>query len=108
MSEFDRIDVFQWIDVNKTNFLHQCIICHYWFFLEINFRFEIKIQILGIQWLLLYNAISYEFNNATIVPVKWNDYRIHFSKKSKDETINIMKHSDLEEKSNIIILYFLK
>ena len=108
MSEFDRIDVFQWIDVNKTNFLNQCIICHYWFFLEISFRFEIKIQILGIQWLSLYNAISYEFNNATIVSVKWNDYRIHFLKKGKDETINIMKHSDLEEKSNIIKLYFLK
>ena len=31
------------IDVNKTTGYRVCIICHYWCFLEINFRFQPKL-----------------------------------------------------------------
>ena len=40
MLENDMIDVSEGIDVNKTNGLRCCIFCHYWFFLEINFKFQ--------------------------------------------------------------------
>ena len=40
MLEYYRIDVSEETDVSKTNGLHECIICHYWYFLEINFRFQ--------------------------------------------------------------------
>ena len=30
------------IDVNKTTGSPECIIFHYWYFLEINFRFQLK------------------------------------------------------------------
>ena len=43
MLEYDRIDVSEGIDVNKTNNLCKCIICHLWYFLEINFRFQPKV-----------------------------------------------------------------
>ena len=39
------------------------------------------------------------FNNVAIVSVKRNYCRINFWYLSKDETINIMKNSDLKEKS---------
>ena len=39
----DRIDVSEVIDVNKTNSLCKHIICHYWYFLEIDFRFQPKV-----------------------------------------------------------------
>ena len=32
MLEYDRIDVSERIDVNKTNFTRECNICHYWYF----------------------------------------------------------------------------
>ena len=38
MLEYDGIDMSESIDVNKTSGLGDCIICHYWYFLEINFR----------------------------------------------------------------------
>ena len=28
------------VNVNKTTGERECIICHYWYFLEINFRFD--------------------------------------------------------------------
>ena len=31
---YDRIDVSGDIDVNKASQLKQCIICHYWYFLD--------------------------------------------------------------------------
>ena len=39
------------------------------------------------------------FDGVTIVSVKRSDYRIHFWYMSKDDTINIMKNSNLNEKS---------
>ena len=42
------------------------------------------------------------FNDAAIVSVKGNDYRIHFWYMSKDDAINIMNNSDLSEKSGLL------
>ena len=35
--------MFESIDVSKTNGLWECFICYYWLFLEINFRFDLKV-----------------------------------------------------------------
>ena len=32
MLEYDRIDISEGIDVNKTNLLKESDICHYWYF----------------------------------------------------------------------------
>ena len=40
MLYFDRIDVSEGTDVNKTIAWHECVACHYRYFLEINFRFQ--------------------------------------------------------------------
>ena len=37
MLEYDRIEVSYETDVNKTDGSHKCTICHYWYFLNINF-----------------------------------------------------------------------
>ena len=42
-------------------------------------------------------AIS--FNNVAIVSIKENGYRIHFSCMSKNDAINIIKNSNLNETS---------
>ena len=38
------------------------------------------------------------FNDVPTVSVKGNDYRIQFSYMNKDDAINTMKNSDLNEK----------
>ena len=40
MVYYDRIDVSESIDVNKTSGFKECIICHYWYFLDKWFNFQ--------------------------------------------------------------------
>ena len=40
MLEYDRIDVSEGINTYKIEGSCECIICHYWYFLGINFRFQ--------------------------------------------------------------------
>ena len=83
---YDRIDIFQEIDLNKTNESYICvIICNYYYFLKVNFRFQPKLIDSChnlMQWTI-------RFNDFTIVYVKESDLKIHFWYMSKDENILI-------------------
>ena len=39
MLEYDRIDVSEGIDVDNTNKSKECMLCHYWYFLDKNFSY---------------------------------------------------------------------
>ena len=41
MIEYERIDISEGIDVNKTNLLREYDICHYWYFKGIGFNINI-------------------------------------------------------------------
>ena len=93
--QYDRIDISEGNDVNKTSLLKECDICHYWYFKDIGFRYE-PYLCNGCHDLM---QKSMSFNNVAIVYVKGNAYRIHFWYMSKDDEINIMNGS------NLILLY---
>ena len=40
MLEYDRINISEGININKTNGSKECDICHYWYFLDKNFNNE--------------------------------------------------------------------
>ena len=40
MLYFDRIEISEGMDVNKTSALKRCDICHYWYFLNYSFKFQ--------------------------------------------------------------------
>ena len=42
------------------------------------------------------------FNDVAIVSIKENDYRIHFWYMSKDDAINIIQNSNLNEKTGLL------
>ena len=39
MLEYDRIVISEGIDINKTNLSKECMLCHYWYFLDKNFSY---------------------------------------------------------------------
>ena len=47
------------------------------------------------------------FNDVAIVSIKANDYRIHFWHTSKDDAINIMNNSNLNEKTGSLKFFFI-
>ena len=41
MLEYDRIDISEGIDTDKTSASKECNICHYWYFLDKNFNYDL-------------------------------------------------------------------
>ena len=95
MQEYDRRDISEGIDINKTNASKECDICHYWYFLDKNFNY--KPYLCNGCHDLMQKAMN--FNNVSFVSIKRNSYRIHFWYMSKNDTINIMNNSNLNEKT---------
>ena len=94
MLEYERIDISEGIDVNKTNLSKECDICHYWYFKDIGFKYET--YLCNGCHDLMQKAMG--FNNIAIVYITENSYRIHFWCVSKDDAINIMNVSNLVDK----------
>ena len=103
MLEYDRIDIPEGIDVNKTWASKECGICRYWYFLDKNFNYE-PYLCNGCHD-LMQKAIS--FNDVAIASIKGTYYRIHFSYMSKDDAISIMNNSNLNEKKRSFIIFLL-
>ena len=40
MLQYQKIDVLEGIDVNKTSASEECELCQYWFFKDVGFEFE--------------------------------------------------------------------
>ena len=43
MLYYDRIDFSEGIDINKGSTSKKCDICHYWYFLDKRFKFQLYI-----------------------------------------------------------------
>ena len=98
MLEYEIIDISEGIDVNKTNLSKECDICHYWYFKDINFKYEPYLCD-GFHDLM---QKAMDLNNIAIVYIKKNAYRIHFWYMSKDDAINIMTGSNFDDKRGIL------
>ena len=98
MLEYNRIDISEGIDVDKTSASKECDICHYWCFKDIGFRYE-PYLCNGCHG-LMQNAMT--FNDVAIVYVKGHAYRIHFQYLSKNGAINIMTNSNLVDKMGVL------
>ena len=98
MLEYDRTDISEGFDVNKTSLSKECDICHYWCIKDIGFKHE-KYLCDGCHD-LMQKAMS--FNIISIAYVKGNSYRINFWYMSKDDAINIMNGSNLIDKRGVL------
>ena len=98
MLEYDRIDISEGIDMDKTNKSIECDICQYCYFLDKNFNYE-KYLCNGCHDLM---QKAMNFNDVAIVSIKGNDNRVHFWYMSKDEAISIMHNSSLNEKTGLL------
>ena len=90
MLYFDRIDVSEGIDVNKTKASKECDICHYWYFLNFSFTFQPNVCNRCHDLLMM---------SMSILNIKGSDYRCIISLNSKNEAINLMQNAHLTEKS---------
>ena len=113
MLKYDRIDILEGNDINKTNASRECDICHYckqknaaresqicdcWYFKDIGFKYE-PYLCNGVHD-LMQKAVN--FNDVAFVSLKGSDYRINFWCMSKDDVITIMNNCHLNETSQLL------
>ena len=91
MLEYDRIDVSEGIDVDNTNKSKECMLCHYWYFLDKNFSYGPSLCD-GCYDIM---QKSIDLKNIAIVHVKKNAYKIYFPYMSKHEAKKLMTNSNL-------------
>ena len=98
MIEYERIDILEGTDVDKTNKSKECMLCHYWYFLHKNFSYG---PYLCDDCYNFYQK-STDFKNIAIFHIKKTAYRIYFSCMNKHEAKKLIKKFDLIDKTESI------
>ena len=95
MLYFDRIDVFEEINVNKTSVSKECNICHYWYPLNKGFEFQTYVCNRSHDLLMM----SINLSNIATLNIKNFDYHCIISGISKSKATKLLQDIDLTEKS---------
>ena len=98
MLYFDRIDISNSIDDNKTSASKECDIRHPWYFLNYSFKFQPNVCSTCHDLLML----SMNLSNIANLNIKSSDYCCIINLRSKIEAINLMQNADLTEKSRTL------
>ena len=98
MLYYDRIDVSEGIDVNKTSASKECDVCHYWYFLNYSFKFQPNICNRCHDLLMM----SVNLSDIAILNIKDSNYRCIISLISKNEAINLLQDAELSGKGGTL------
>ena len=89
MLRYQKIDVSEGIDVNKTSASKECELCHYWFFKDIGLKFEEHFCNKSHDLL----TIAYSLKDIAILNAKGNTYRCILMGNSKNEGLKRLSNS---------------
>ena len=98
MLYYDRIDVSEGIDVNKTSASKECDVCHYWYFLNYSFKFQAN-DCNRCHDLLM---MSMNLSDIAVLNIKGSDDSCIISLISKIEARKLLENADLTEKSGTL------
>ena len=87
--QYQKIDVSEWIDINKTSASKECELCHFWFFKDVGFKLE-NIVCNGWHDLL---TMAHSLKNITILSAKGATFRCLLTGINKNETLKKMDNS---------------
>ena len=94
MLRYEKIDVSEGTDSDKTSASKECMLCHYWYFKDIGYKFESNVCNKYHDVLMT----AYKLKNIAILNVKGVDYRCILWGNSRNEAVNILNNSVLEDK----------
>ena len=87
--QHERIGVSKGIDFNKSNKSKECIICHYWYFKDIDYKFQPYVCN-GSHDI---SMMAYELKNIAILNVKRVSFRCVLWNMNKNNAINRLNNS---------------
>ena len=87
--QYQKIEVSEGIDVNKTSASKECKLCHYWFFKDIGFKFEEHVCNKCHDLL----TMAYSLKNIAILSAKGATFRCLLMGTSKKEVLRKLNNS---------------
>ena len=94
MLQHERIAVSEGIDLNKSDKSKECMICHYWYFKDIGYKYEPHVCN-GCHDL---SMMVYDLNDVMILKIKGIDYRCYVFNMSRNDAITLLNNSVLDNK----------
>ena len=94
MFQYDRIDVSEGIDINKLSKSKECMLCHYWYFKDLGYKFQPYLC----NGCHAVSLMAYELKSIEILNAKVVNYRCILWSISRDEAVNMLNNSVLEDK----------
>ena len=87
--KYEKIDISEGIDTNKTSASKECMLCHYWCFKDVGFKFEPDVCNKCHDVLKTAN----EFKGIVLLNVKGVDFRCIMWGISRGEAVNRLNNS---------------
>ena len=94
MLQYQKIDVSEGIDLNKTSASKECQLCHYWFFKDIGFKFEEHVCNKCHNVL----TIAHSLKDVPLLSAKGNTYRCILTGIRKNECLKRLNSSVIYDK----------
>ena len=89
MLKYEKINISEGIDVNNTSASEECVLCHYWFFKDVGFKFE-KHVCNKCHDLL---TMAHYLKNLVILSAKGNTFRCLLRGISDNEGLKRLNYS---------------
>ena len=89
MLQYEKTDASEGIDVNKTSTSRKCVLCHYWFFEDVGFKFEEHVCNRCHDLL----TMAYSLKNIAILSAKGATFRCILMGISKNEGLKRLNNS---------------
>ena len=97
MLQHEKIDDSEGIGMNKSNKIKECMLCHYWYFENIGFKF----QPYTCNESHDLSMMIYDLDDFMILNVKGVYYRCIVYSISKNATIKLLNNSQLDDKGTV-------
>ena len=97
MLYYNKINFSERIDINKSKKFKKCMICHYWYILNLNCTYEPEVCN-GCHDI---SMMAYELENIAILNLKGVDYRCVLWNITRNDAIYRLNNSKLDNKDSL-------
>ena len=94
MTQYERIVISKEIDFNKTSKSLECMICHYWYFKDIGFKYQPYVC----NGCHDFSMIVQNLSDFLILKIKNVGYRCYLVGINKKDAISLLNNSVLNDK----------
>ena len=94
MIQYERINISEEIDLNKSDKSKECMVCYYWYFKDIGYKYEPHACIKCHDA----SMMVYDLNDFMILNIKGIDYRCFVFNMSKNDAVKLLNNSVLDNK----------